>query len=57
MTMNQRQFSFARFPALLNDTLENSVEHDFGRVITVKVNLHSASDDSQLFQFYVTEFY
>jgi len=40
MTMNQCQFVFTHLPSLLHNFPKSSVEHDFGRMIPVKVNFH-----------------
>jgi hypothetical protein len=40
MTMNQCQFVFTHLPSLLHNCPKSSVEHDFGRMIPVKVNFH-----------------
>ena len=40
MTMNQCQFVFTHLPGLLHNFPESSVQHDFGRMIPVKVNFH-----------------
>ncbi len=40
MTMNQYQFVFTHLPSLLHNYPKSSVEHDFRRMIPVKVNFH-----------------
>ena len=40
VTMNQDKFAFAHLPSLLQDLGECPVEHDFSRMIAVKINLH-----------------
>lgn len=40
VTMNQSKFVFAHLPSLLQDLGECPVEHDFSRMIAVKINLH-----------------
>ena len=40
MTMNQCQFVVTHLPSLLHNFPKSSVEHDFGRMIPVKVNFH-----------------
>jgi hypothetical protein len=40
VAVNQCQLVFAHLPSLLQDLGERPVEHDFSRMIAVKVNLH-----------------
>ena len=40
MTMNQCQFVFTHLPSLLHNYPKSSVEHDFRRMIPMKVNFH-----------------
>src|SRR5216683_758576 len=40
MTMNQHQFIFTHLPSLLHNLAKSSVEHDFSRMVAVKVNFH-----------------
>jgi hypothetical protein len=40
MTVNQSQISFAHLPTLLNENNQDAVEHDFSRMVTMKVNVH-----------------
>ena len=46
MTMNQCQFVFTYLPSLLHNFSESSVEHDFRRMISVKINFHLLTPDS-----------
>src|SRR4029077_18736985 len=45
MTMNQRQFIFTHLPTLLHNFGKSSVEHDFSRMVAVKVNFHLLPQD------------
>jgi hypothetical protein len=40
MAVNQRQVTLPRFPNLLQNLAKNSVEHDFGWMVAVKVDFH-----------------
>ncbi|MDQ1410968.1 MAG: hypothetical protein QOJ41_2703 [Acidobacteriaceae bacterium] len=40
MAMNQRKFIFTHLPGLLQNHAKNSVEHDFSRMVAMKVDFH-----------------
>lgn len=40
MAMNQRKFILTHLPSLLQNRAKNSVEHDFGWMVPMKVDFH-----------------
>lgn len=43
VAVNQGELIFAHLPGLLQDLGERTVEHDFRRMIAMKVNLHRSA--------------
>lgn len=43
MAVNQREFIFAHLPSLLDNLAKSSVEHDFSRMVAVKVDFHTST--------------